>query len=152
MRFILLAPVAMFLGTLALHGGDEVALKKELMTLQGTWKLVAAKDGEQGIDKVPPFTLQIRADGTAKVSTDEGESSATLSLDPAKKPKTLDLVHQDGKAEGKKQYLIYKVENDKLMMMGTTPGGKAADRPRDFTDSTKSKLLIFERVRSDKKP
>src|SRR5262245_16293178 len=112
MRFAL-TPSAMFVAALAVHAGDDAAVKKELLTLEGKWKLVAAKDGAQVIDKVPPFALLIRADGTAKAYTDDGESSATVGLGPGKKPKTLDIVHQDGKAMGMKQYLIYKLEGDK---------------------------------------
>jgi uncharacterized protein (TIGR03067 family) len=42
-----------------------------------------------------------------------------LTLDPAKKPKTLDIIHQDGKAKGLKQYMIYKLDDEIRYLLDT---------------------------------
>jgi uncharacterized protein (TIGR03067 family) len=136
-----------FLGTpFALAAADDAAVRRELKALEGNWKVVAAVDGGRKFppDRLPPVSFVLRADGTATVRMGAGESKVTFRIDPSKNPKTMDIVHQSGPGKGKKQFAIYKLENDRFTVIATDPGAKEEDRPRDFT---KGRVLVFERVR-----
>ena len=103
-------------------------------------------------DKLPRTTYVLHADGKVTAQTPEGETLATLTVDPAKNPKTLDFVLESGEAKGKKQYAIYKLEGDKMTIFATPQGSPEGDRPRDFTaKDTEARLLVFERVKGDNK-
>jgi uncharacterized protein (TIGR03067 family) len=135
----------------AVAAADDAAVKKELKALEGNWKAVAASaDGKDAPkDRVPEIIFSIRPDGTSTGQTPGGDTEATLTVDPAKLPKTLDIAHTGGSLKGQKQYAVYKLEGGKLTIAATPPGSKAEERPGDFT---KGVVLVFERVKADKKP
>jgi uncharacterized protein (TIGR03067 family) len=156
MRFLL--PVLVFLGTLlVLARADDAAMEKELKALAGQWKLVAVEENGESLpkDKLPQISFTLRADGTATVRTPDGEHESKSQLDPAKQPKTLDIVDVSGPRKGLKQYGIYKVEGDRwTVVVATKAGAKAEDRPRDFNtkDMKGTLLMVWGRVKEDKKP
>jgi uncharacterized protein (TIGR03067 family) len=139
---------------LAAAGTDDV--RKELKALQGTWKAVGIEAGGKSFPKefVPPFTFTIGADGKATGKTPKGEYDAKISVDPSKKPRTIENMHETGDHKGKKQYGIYKLEGDKFTVAMTAPGAEEKDRPKDFmtTKETPFVIFIFERVKDEKKP
>ena len=55
---------------------------------------------------------------------------AKITLDPSKKPKTIDYQMTDGLTKGKKQLGIYEVDGDTFKSCFGKPG---AERPTDFT-------------------
>jgi hypothetical protein len=63
------------------------------------------------------------------------------------------VTHESGPEKGKKQHTIYKLEGDKFTIFATQPGAPEEDRPTDFdTKDVKAPLMVFERVKDDKKP
>ena len=139
---------------MTLAAADDAAVKKEFSALKGSWKVVAGLQRGQEIakDKLPRITYVLHADGKVTARTPEGETLGTLTVDPAKNPKTLDIVLESGEAKGKKQYAIYKLEGDKMTIFVTPPDSPDGDRPRDFTaKDTEARLLVFERVKGDDK-
>jgi len=138
---------------LAADKGDDV--RKELAALQGTWKTVAVEAGGKPFpkDSVPAFTFVIGADGKSKGQSPGKEYQAKITVNPQKKPKTMDNLHESGDQKGKTQYGIYKLDGDRLTVCMTPPGGAEGDRPKDFmTKDTANVVFIFERGKKDKKP
>jgi uncharacterized protein (TIGR03067 family) len=131
------------------------AVDKELQVLVGQWKLVAVEDNVviYPKDKLPPISITLRADGAVTVRTPNGEDQSNFHLDHGKDPKTIDIVDLTGRLfKDFKLYGIYKVEGDRWTVVVATPGARAADRPRDFnTKGGKGRLMVWERVKDDKK-
>src|SRR5262245_17345815 len=100
--------------------------------LQGTWKYIAGeRDGEKVPDREIARAPKLVIEGekyTFKAG-DEGETG-TIKLDPAKKPKTIDLAITSGPDKDKKQVGIYQVEGDTLKLCVAPPGD--AQRPATF--------------------
>jgi uncharacterized protein (TIGR03067 family) len=145
MRSVYLA-LALLAAPLTLPAADDAPGKPGLKDLEGTWKVVAvAQDGRELPEgKVPAVTFIIGANGKVTARLPEGETRATLSLGPARTPKSLDIVHGDGIFKGKKQYAIYKLEGEKLTIASTPPDCREEDRPRDFTEG---RTFVCERVK-----
>ena len=136
---------------LAADVGDDV--RSELKALQGEWKTVAVEAAGHALpkDAIPDFTFVIAADGKSTGRSPDGEYQATLTVDPAKNPKTIDNLHESGEQKGKKQYGIYKLEGDKLIVSMTRPGVAEGDRPKDFgTKDTANVVFIFERLKGSR--
>jgi len=55
---------------------------------------------------------------------------AKITLDPSKKPKTIDYLMTDGFTKGQRQLGIYEVEGDTFKSCFAKPG---AERPADFS-------------------
>jgi uncharacterized protein (TIGR03067 family) len=138
-----------------LMAADNDDVKKELKALQGKWKVVSLEAGGNVLPKeaVPDFTFTVGADGKSTGKHPKGEYEATVTVDPRKKPKTIDNLHESGDQKGKKQYGIYKLEGDTLTVCITRPGAAEGDRPKDFaTKDTANVVFVFERVKEEKKP
>jgi len=140
---------------LLLTAGGEDALRKELKALKGTWKAVGIEAGGMKLPKeaVLDFKFIVMADGKAIGKMPKSEYQAKVTVDAKKNPKTIDNVHETGPSKGKKQFGIYKMENDKWTVCMTAPGATESERPTSFeTKGTKNVVFIFERVKGDKKP
>jgi len=81
-------------------------------------------------------------------------ASGTFTIDPAKKPKQIDMTVTKGsdedtkKYEGKTSKGIYELEGDKLKWLAAEPG--AEDRPEAFPNDpakVKGLYLILERAK-----
>jgi len=137
----------------AADGDDDV--RKELKALEGTWKAVALEAGGKPLPKgaVPDFLFTVGADGKATGRMGKIEYQSRVSVDPNKKPRTIDNLHETGAQKGKKQFGIYKVEEGRWIVCMTAPGAKEGDRTKTFdTKNTASVVFIFERVKEEKKP
>jgi uncharacterized protein (TIGR03067 family) len=132
---------------------DDV--RKELKALQGKWKTVGLEAGGETFpkDKLPDFSFVVAADGKCTGKMDKEEFKFTMTVNPAKDPKTMENSHETGKQKGKKQYGIYKLDGDKFTVCLTPPGKKESDRPKDFmTKDTTNVVFVFERVKEEKLP
>lgn len=130
---------------LALTAGaaDEPA-KTDADKLQGLWKVVSVEsDGKKlSEDVVKYIRMTVKGDKIV-MKEDNKEEEATYKLDPAQKPKTMDLTFKAGdKTETVK--LIYDLNGDDLKLCG----GKAGkDRPKEFASKGGSglNLIVFKR-------
>jgi uncharacterized protein (TIGR03067 family) len=147
---VLLALVAAWL--VAAERADSV--KEELKRLQGTWtpvsgsysgkKLSAAAVQQEArlVIQGGRFTLQRPKDEAWK---------GTVTVNPAKKPKTLDLKITEGEDKGETFEGIYELQGDTLKVCYNTALG-LGDRPTSF-DSGLSKgllLVVFKRGKTSK--
>jgi uncharacterized protein (TIGR03067 family) len=105
--------------------------KKDLAQLQGTWHMVSGQRGGQ------PFPEEFVKSGQrvckeSEVTVTFGGQllmKATIKLDPAKEPKTIDYAITEGASKDKTQLGIYELKDDTIKFCFSTPG---SDRPTSF--------------------
>src|SRR5258706_162110 len=125
---IALAP-AMLLSNWA--AGNE-AVKKDLAQLQGEWSMVSGSaDGQPMPEEMRKQMKRVcKGDETTTTRAEQVFIKAKITLDPSKKPKTIDYQMTDGFTKGKTQLGIYEVEGDTFKACFAKPGD---ERPTDFT-------------------
>jgi uncharacterized protein (TIGR03067 family) len=108
------------------------AAKKELERFAGEWTMVSGTIGGQPMPEAMLRTMQREVKGTEVTVTMNGQVyfKATLTLDPAKSPRTIDYTMTEGMTKGKTQLGIYEWEDGTLRFSFASPG---KDRPADFT-------------------
>ena len=118
-----------FLILIAAEPADEA--KKELDKLQGEWVMTGLEiDGTVLPDeKFKDTTLRIKGDQYI-VSTGKAKYEVTIKLDPSQKPRHMDMEFPNGTCLPRVGKAIYKLEDDKLIIVRaqSTDG----DRPREF--------------------
>src|SRR5262245_38366925 len=118
---------------LQLAGDDakDKAIKADLEKLQGVYKMVSLEVDGKSVpeDKLKSSTLTIKGDKyIIKVNDQTYETQMTL--DPEKKPKSIDMKFLDGANKDKSALGIYKIDGDTFTMCrGLNPG---QTRPQDF--------------------
>ena len=140
--FALVIPTALF----ADNAND---LNKELKALEGKWTSTALEVAGNPFspDTVPHYTFTVTTNGKA-IGRDNYGYQSTLTFNPRKNPKTIDILHERGTHKGEKQYGIYKLEGDKWTISMAPPGVVEARRPRDFkTKETIYAVYVFERFK-----
>jgi uncharacterized protein (TIGR03067 family) len=129
MRFTL-APIALcFL--VAADPAPEV-VKKDVAQLQGTWSMVSGeRDGEAvPAEYLKEFKRVAKDDVTTVTLGETVFLKAKFTLDPSKKPKTIDYTLLDGPAKGKKQLGIYEIDGDTMKFCFASPD---QERPKEFS-------------------
>jgi uncharacterized protein (TIGR03067 family) len=126
----------------AAAGGDKAAAK-----LDGTW--IATGGSSEGkeipaefIEKIMLTVVMKDGKYTVSVAGQEAETG-TYKADPGKKPATLDVEISTGKNEGKKQFGIYKLDDDKLTLVMSKAGSQ--DRPKTFDATEGVDITIMKR-------
>ena len=123
--------------------GSEPEAKTDKELLEGVWRVVSlAIDGKEvakdELERVP--NKIVFAGDMATVYDGPGiKTKGTYRIDPAKKPKSLDV----SSSEGKTVRLIYKLEGDTLTI-GESGG---SNRPEDFTGKEVA-VTVLKRVAS----
>ena len=118
------------------------AAKKDLDRFQGEWKVEKA---QRGGEAAPPEKMRVTVSGDS-LSIDAGgarDEKATITLDPAKTPATIDMKL----LRGNKDVVpgIYKLDGDTLTVCWAKEGG----RPAEFAskEGTEQVLLVLKRVK-----
>ncbi|HEY7156721.1 MAG TPA: sigma-70 family RNA polymerase sigma factor [Gemmataceae bacterium] len=124
------------------------AKKTDKERIQGTWKVDSAKangeepQGDEG-DRIKGSTWTITAEKITVTFNGEDRVS-TFMLDPAAKPKTIDVMtEKEGTFKG-----IYKLEGDTLTICATLGRGDT-ERPAEFVSEKGgfTMLLVLKRVK-----
>jgi FkbM family methyltransferase len=126
------------------------AIKKDRKQIEGTWRVVALEvNGNKVLEEdAKKLTVVNGADGTWSLLSEGTEiSKGTSTIDPTKKPKTIDFTPTDGEAKGKLHLGIYELR-EKTRKLCFAPSGK--DRPAEFASMPGSEhiLVTFEREKS----
>ena len=111
---------------------ENEAVKKDLAQLQGEWVMVSGSaDGQPMPEQMLKQMKRVcKGDETTTTMAGRLYFKAKISLDPSKKPKTIDYQMTEGLTKGKTQLGIYEVEGDTFKACFGKPG---AERPTDFT-------------------
>lgn len=129
---------------LALAADDKKddAAKAELKKMEGTWLLVSGEeDGKQKpAEEVKVLTSVIKGDMLTILVDGKPVFEGTLTVDPTKKPKTIDTVSKDKKV---KSPAIYELDGDTFKICV----GLKGERPTEFTSKKDSGygLYVYKR-------
>ena len=111
---------------------DSDAVKKDLAALQGEWTMVSGSADGQPMP--PEMIKQMKrvCKGAETTTTMNGQIflKAKITIDPTKKPKTIDYQMLEGFTKGKTQLGIYEVEGDTFKSCFSKPD---TERPADFS-------------------
>jgi len=132
MKKVIVAVLLMLTAASLSRAEEKDVVKKDLAALQGEWSMVSGSaDGEAMPDEMRKQMKRVCKDDIA-TTTMNGQMfiKAKFTLDPSKKPKTIDYEMLDGFTKGKKQLGIYEVDGDTFKSCFAKPGG---ERPPDFT-------------------
>jgi uncharacterized protein (TIGR03067 family) len=119
------------------------APKKDKEGLQGTWKVVSVEQGGKAQEEGKEFVMVFDKDTFAVKRGDDVIVKGTFKVDPAKKPKAIDMTITEAKKEQDKDkeiHGIYELEKDSLKWCTAEPGEK--DRPTEFATKEGTKLLV----------
>ena len=123
---------------LAADGPKDDAVKTELKKWEGGWKVtLAERDGEKlPADKVKLLRVIVVGDKVT-IKDSRGDDTATIRLDPAKKPATMDLLPAD---DDKPALGIYEWTGDSLKLCWGKAGGP---RPKEFATKPDVETVLF---------
>jgi uncharacterized protein (TIGR03067 family) len=145
MKTVLRICIAMILFTAAARGQDAADERK---LLQGTWLPTAAEVGENPFGEATLKIMKLVVEGdkyavTVGISVDLG----AIRIDPAAKPKTMDIISTDGPNQGKTFLAIYELNGDMLRICYDLTGKV---RPTEFKTRKGEPLFLatYKRAKS----
>jgi uncharacterized protein (TIGR03067 family) len=126
---------------------QEDTARKEMKKLAGTWQAFSyALDGKEApAADLKKVKLIIKADGKATVESDgKPILQATVKIDPAREPRTIDLTFTEGGLKGKTALGIYELKGDTFRLCRAGPG---KGRPTKFSSKPGSghALMAYKR-------
>jgi uncharacterized protein (TIGR03067 family) len=119
------------------------AAKDELKKFEGKWKLVSQDfDGKEADpENVKTASLVVAGNEfTMKIGNETHKGKFTI--DPAKKPKTIDTEFTEGSLKDSKVLGIYEIDGDTRKSCFAGPD---KDRPTDFTSGTGKYIWTWKR-------
>lgn len=143
----MLAVGALLTTIISADDAKDEAIKKDRKLIEGTWRVVALEvDGNKATEEdAKKLTVVNGSDGTWNLLSEGKEvSKGTSTIDPTKKPKTLDFTITEGDGKDNLHLGIYEL-GEKTRRMCFAPPGK--ERPTEFTTTPGSEhiLVMFER-------
>ena len=139
----------LFIGLTALSissalAADDPAIKKDMAQLQGEWSMVSGSADGQPMPE--PMRKQMKrvckGDQITVMMGDQIFLRAKITLDPSKKPRTMDYDMTEGVTSGKKQFGIYELDGDTFKACFAKPG---AERPTEFKSGEGRTLSVWKR-------
>ena len=114
---------------------DNPAIKKDMAQLQGEWSMVSGSaDGQPMPDALLGSCRRVcKGDEITVTIGAQTLMKAKVSIDPSKKPKTIDYEVIDGPTKGKRQLGIYELDGNTFKSCFGAPGD---ERPADFASKS----------------
>ena len=124
----LLSPVA--------RAGDE----SDARDIEGTWKPLSAElAGEKWPQKVLDTMKLTMKDGKYTVEVGGRNDEGTVTCDPARSPKAMDIKGTNGPNKGKTFLVIYELKGDDLRVCYDLSG---KSRPTEFATKANTQLFL----------
>ena len=119
----------------ALLAADNEAAKKDVVAWQGEWSMVSGSADGQAMPANMLKEMKRICKGDEVTTTMGGRVffKAKITLDPSKKPKTIDYQMTEGFTKGQTQLGIYELDGDTFKSSFGKPG---AARPADFSSKS----------------
>ena len=144
---------ALFTAMTAIVSADDSkdeAIKKNRQQIHGTWRIIALEvNGNKAMEQDARKLMVVNgSDGTwSLLSAGKEVSKGTSTIDPAKKPKTIDFTPTEADGSGKTYLGIYEL-GEKTRKLCFAPPGK--NRPTEFSSVPGSEhiLVTFEREKA----
>jgi uncharacterized protein (TIGR03067 family) len=149
MRVHLLTAVAV--GLLVGAGAPAGEGKKDKAALQGVWKVVTIEERGRSKEDNEGHEVVFKGDEFTLKRGDKTIVKAKVKLDPAKKPKQIDLEiteDRNGKHVGQTAEGIYALEKDQLKLCIVEPGSGGA-RPTEFATPGGTKQVVVTLKRAN---
>lgn len=129
-------------GAMAVGQDDEAAVKKEKELLKGSWKFESVETQEGKKDDFADAKLEFFTDGKVHFTKGGKQKKATYKINPAGKPKEIDLKpeEKDDAMQG-----IYRIDKDTLTICICE--GQNVARPTAFEAKDKNVLVTLKRVK-----
>ena len=129
---------------------QDEAIKKDHKLIEGTWRVVALEvDGNKSMEEdARKLTVVNGSDGTWSLRSEGNEiSKGTSTIDPTKKPKTIDFTVTEGEGKGNQYPGSYEL-GEKTRKLCCAPPGKT--RPTEFSSTPGSEhiLVTLEREKT----
>jgi uncharacterized protein (TIGR03067 family) len=152
-QILTLGLAALAISTIAARAADSEFAKKDIAGLQGDWTMVSGSiEGEpMPPDMAKGMKRSCKGDEVTITMAGNMFFKAKFTLDPSKKPKTIDYEMTEGATKGKKQLGIYELDGDTFKACFGKPG---AERPTEFTSKAGDghTLSEWKRVSPDSHP
>ena len=151
--FGLLVVGALLTAMAAIASADDAAdeaIKKDRKQIEGTWRVVALVVNGNAVpeEDAKKLTVVNSADGTWSLRSEDQEiGNGTSTIDPTKKPKTIDFTPTDGEGKGKKHLGIYEL-GDKTRKLCFAPSGRERPAELSSTPGSENTLITFEREKA----
>src|SRR4051812_44538695 len=148
MKMIAVTLLALSILTLSsVSAADAPSAKKDLAQLQGEWSMISGSaDGQPMPDE--NLKQMKRVCKGHEITVTIGAQvflRAKITIDPSKKPKTIDYDMSEGFTKGQKQLGIYELDGDTFKACFGKPG---ADRPTDFKPGEGRTVSVWKREKS----
>ena len=129
---------------------EQAVLAKEMAFLAGEWTMVSGEIGGQQMPEAMAKTAKRVAKGNETTVTMNGQIflKATITIDPSKKPKTIDYLMTDGPSKGKTQLGIYEVDGDTVRFCFGSPGQERATEFATKAGDGRT-LSVWKRVKGE---
>jgi len=115
---------AVVVGLVAGAGTREEQIKRDLAHIQGEWAMVSGERDGQALPELFVKNARRVCTGNDTLAIVNGEIGlkATFTIDPTKKPKTIDYKLTGGPNKGLTQLGIYEIDGDTLRFCQSLPG------------------------------
>jgi uncharacterized protein (TIGR03067 family) len=142
MRFAV--PLVLLAGpVLAAEAPEEDAVKKDLERMRGTWVLVSLEENGKTATEARAKEFKVTIDGERYVFTVGSEvAKGYCKLDPTKKPRAMDIIHEEGPLKGKTKLAVYDFDGDLFKVAVAKPG---QDRPEGFAPAAGVLVEVWKR-------
>ena len=137
--------VMLLAGAALAVGADDKkddAAKEELKKMEGTWLLVSGESNGEVMpaEMVKTIKAVLKGDKLSIHFGDKMVFEGTMTVDPTKKPKTMDTVMTADKTKG---VAIYELDGDSFKICV----GNKGERPKEFTGKKDSgcSLYVYKR-------
>ncbi len=134
-------------GLLLAADKPEEAVKKDREKIASSWTVVSRETNGTKVDEeeLKKIVVTFKADGSFEVQRDsEKVATGSSKIDPAKKPKEIDIDIKAADGNERSVKGIYEIDGDDLKICA---GGAGKDRPKEFTGKadTGNTLIVYKR-------